>query len=158
MLNSNKTQCIFIGNKQLLSHAPPNIVIEIDGEVITLSSYVKKLGMYMEWFVLFDKHINEVTQKVTGAVKLLSRVSAAPDKSTRIIVVKLLILSIINYCIRIWGSNYSNNFERGPKTTKLCSQRSHRWRKKYDHVTPIIQELRWIKVKEQHQRVLSIMV
>ncbi len=40
MLNS-KTQRIFIGNKQLLSHVPPNAIIEIDGEVISPSSHVK---------------------------------------------------------------------------------------------------------------------
>ncbi len=100
MLNSKKTQCIFIGNKQLLSHVPPNTIIEID-EVISPNSHVENLGMYMDRFMLFDKHINEVTQKVTRTLMFLSRVSATLDKSTRIIVVQLLVLSIINYCIRI---------------------------------------------------------
>ncbi len=74
MLNSKKTQCIFIGNKQLVSHVPPNTVIEIDGEAISQSSHVKNLGMCMDRFRLFDKHINEVTQKVTGTLMFLSRV------------------------------------------------------------------------------------
>ncbi len=46
MLNSKKIQCIFIGNKQLLSNVPPNTIIEIDGEAISPSNHVKNLGMY----------------------------------------------------------------------------------------------------------------
>ncbi len=41
----------------------------------------------MDRFMLIDKHINEVTQKVTGTLMFLSRVNDTFDKSTRIIVV-----------------------------------------------------------------------
>ncbi len=81
MLNSNQIQCILIGNEQILSHVPPNTVIKIYEEVISPSSHVKNLGMYMDRFMLFDKHKNKVTQKVTGTLMSLSRVRATLDKS-----------------------------------------------------------------------------
>ncbi len=43
MLNSNKTQCIFIGTRQLLSYIPSDIVIKIDRDTVIPSSHVKKL-------------------------------------------------------------------------------------------------------------------
>ena len=45
MLNSGKTQCIFIGNRQLLAHVPPNTVIKINGDTIAPSNYVKNFGL-----------------------------------------------------------------------------------------------------------------
>ncbi len=49
----------------------------IDGEYHPKQSR-KNLGMYMDHFMLFDKHINEVTQKVTGTMVFSKRVSATP--------------------------------------------------------------------------------
>ena len=43
MLNSKKTQCIFIGNRQLLSRIPPDIFINCDGEHISPNTHVKKI-------------------------------------------------------------------------------------------------------------------
>ncbi len=66
MLNSNKTQCIFIGTRQLLSYIPFDIVIKIDRDTIIPSSHVKNLGLYIDRFMLFDKHINELSKKSCG--------------------------------------------------------------------------------------------
>ncbi len=57
MLNSKKTQCIFIGSKQILAHVPLDTVIKVDGEFIIPSNNVKKLGVHIDRFMLFDKHI-----------------------------------------------------------------------------------------------------
>ncbi len=88
ILNSRKTQCIFIGNRQLLAHVPPNTVIQIDGDTITSSNHVKNLGMYMDRFMLFDKHTDEISKKVIGILMFLSRISGNLDKSSRILVVQ----------------------------------------------------------------------
>ncbi len=52
MLNSKKTQCIFIGNRQLLSQIPPNTIIDCDGDFIYPSSHVKNLGVFIDKYML----------------------------------------------------------------------------------------------------------
>ena len=66
MFNSSKTQCIFIGNRQLLSNIPPNTTINFNGNIIHPSKQVKNLGVYFDRFMLFDTHINEVNKKAMG--------------------------------------------------------------------------------------------
>ncbi len=44
MLNSKKTQCIFIGNWQQLSHIPPDTFINCDGEHLYPRTHVKNLA------------------------------------------------------------------------------------------------------------------
>ena len=104
MLNAKKTQCILIGNRQLLSRVPPNIFINSDGNHIYPSTHVKNLGVYFDRYMLFNVHVTELTKKIMGTLMLMNRVSDSFDQPTRVIIVQSLVLSLINYCIGIWGS------------------------------------------------------
>ena len=103
MLNSAKTQCTFIGNRQLLSRIPPNTTINFNGDIIYPSSCVKNLGVYMDRYMVFDVHVNELIKKVNGILMYINRIGDLCDKQqTRIIIVQSLVLSLIHYCLRIW--------------------------------------------------------
>ncbi len=60
------------------------------------STHVKNLGV-QDKYMLFDVHIDEL-DKVMGVLMFLNRVSEHFDKSTRIILVQSLVLSLVNYC------------------------------------------------------------
>ncbi len=96
MLNSSKTQCIFIGNRQLLAKIPMNTTINIDTENIVPSVHLKNLGLYMDKYMLFDKHVSELIKKIVGILMFLNRSSSALDKSSRITVAQTLALSRLN--------------------------------------------------------------
>ena len=104
MLNSKKTQCIFIGNRQFLSRIPPDTFLNCDGEHISPKAHVKNLGVYVDRYMLFDVHISELNKKIMGLLMFIRQISDNFDKPTRIIVVQTLVLSLMNYCISIWGS------------------------------------------------------
>ncbi len=90
-----------IGSRQILSQIPSNIIVKIDGDTITPSNHVKNLGVCIDRIMLFDKHINELSKKVVGTLMFINRVCDKLDRPSRIIAVQSLVLSIINYCIRI---------------------------------------------------------
>ncbi len=87
MFNSSKTQCTFIGNSQLLSNIPPNATINVNGNIIYPSKHVKNLGVYIDRFMLFDVHINDLNKKAIGILMYISRIGDSLDKQTRIIIV-----------------------------------------------------------------------
>ncbi len=62
MLNSSKTQCIFIGSRQLISRIPEDVVVQFDGTSISPSTHVKNLGLYMDRYLTFDIHISEISK------------------------------------------------------------------------------------------------
>ena len=88
MLNAKKTQCILIGNRQLLSRVPPNIFIKCDGNHIYPSTHEKYLGVYFDRYMLFDVHITELTKKIMGTLMFINRVSDNLDQPTRVIIVQ----------------------------------------------------------------------
>ena len=92
LLNSKKTQCIFIGNRQQLSRIPGGVFINCDGEHIYPSAHVKNLGVHIDRFMTFDVHISEISKKVMGILMFIRRVSDNFDKSTRKQLCKLLCL------------------------------------------------------------------
>ncbi len=79
MVKPRKTQCIFIGSRQLMAQIPDNISIGFDGRSIFSSTLVKKLGLHMDRYMVFDTHINDFTKKVIST--LSCRHSKAPATS-----------------------------------------------------------------------------
>ncbi len=96
MINPNKTQCIFIGNRQLLSRIPKKTTIKFAGNTITSSNHVKNLGLYIDRYTTFDVHINESNKKVIGTLMYINRLSDNFQKPTR----------VINHCIISCAKHY----------------------------------------------------
>ncbi len=59
LLNRKKTQCMFIGKRNLLSRIPSNTVMRVDDALIQPSQHIKNLGLYFGQHMVFDKHIPE---------------------------------------------------------------------------------------------------
>ncbi len=72
------------------------------------------------------------------------------EKRTRTIVVQSLVLSIINYCIRIWGTTNATLLNNVQKLQNFAAKVAVGGARKYDHVSPIIKEPIWLKMKEKH--------
>ncbi len=100
--------------------------------------------------MIFDTHINELSKKIIGMLIYISRVSMNFDKTTRKIVVQSLVLSLINYCIRIWGTTNTSLIKKVQKLQNFAARVSIGGMKKYDHVSPALKELKWLKVKQKH--------
>ena len=150
MINASKTQCIFIGSRQLISQIPGNITINFDGTSISPSAHVKNLGLHLDRYMMFDTHINELTKKVISMLIFISRVSVNFDKRTTETVVQSLVLSLINYCIRIWGTTNATLIHKVQKLQNFAARVSIGGMKKYDHVSPAFRELKWLRIKQMH--------
>ncbi len=107
MINSSKTQCIFIGSRQLCSRIAEDVVVQFDGTSISPSTHVKNLGLYMDRYLTFETHISEISKKVMGMLIYVNRIGSYLDKTTRITIIQSLVMSHIKYCLSIWGTTNS---------------------------------------------------
>ncbi len=149
MMNASKTQCIFIGTRQILSKIPNDIQIQLHDSTIQPSTHVKNLGVYIDRYMSFDIHTEEITKKVMGTLMYLNRIKDLFDKGTRKIVVQSLVLSILNYCNIIWGTTNNTLLANIQKLQNFAAKIVDGRAKKYDHVTPIIKELGWLTIKDK---------
>ena len=101
------------------------MTINFDGNDIAISKEVKILGVYFDRHMTFDTHIHHLTRKVTGVLMFINRVKDMFDRDTRLIVVHTLVLSLINYGLKIWGTANDTHAESA-ETAKFRRQSSHR--------------------------------
>ena len=78
----------------------------------------------------------------------VNRISENFDKETRILVVQALVLSLINYCISIWGSTNKTLIDRVQKLMNFAAKVAVGGARKFDHVTPVMKELKWMSIDE----------
>ncbi len=149
MFNFAKTQSIFIGNHQLLSRISPNTTVNFDGNVIYPSKHVKNLGVYFDRQMLFDVHINELNKKVMSILMFLCRMSNTLDKKSRIMDIQAIVLNLINYCIRIWGTTNDTLISSVQKLQNFAMRIAIGGVKKFDHISPFYEELQWLRVKQK---------
>ncbi len=76
MVNATKTQCIFIGSRQLCSRIPEDVVAKFDGTNISPSTYVKNLSLYMDRYMSFEAHVSEIIKKIMGMLIYINRISS----------------------------------------------------------------------------------
>lgn len=149
LLNESKTQFIFFGSRQYISRIPLEISIKCNDTSIVPSKKVKNLGVYMDSHLTYDIHIDEMYKKVIGTLIYLNRVCGRFEEHLRIIIVQSLVLSIINYCSRIWGATNKMQMGRVQKLQNFAAKVAVGGAKKYDHVTPIIQKLKWLTIENK---------
>ena len=97
----------------------------------------------------FDIHINETHKKVMGILFFLNRIKDKLEAATRKTVVESLALSIINYCLPVYGTTNNTLIKRVQKlqhfAAKICVEGARR----RDHATPVITQMNWIKINQK---------
>ncbi len=123
MINPNKTQCLFIGTTPFTRWIPSDTTINFDNALITPSKHIKNLDIYMDCHLTCDVHIQEMHQKVMRIIFVLNRIKDKFEINTREIVIQSLVLTIINYCLPLYGTTNSTLLWRVQKLQRTLQQR-----------------------------------
>ena len=157
MLNTSKTQCMFVGSRFHIAQIPRDTCIQVDNTSIVPSTSIKNLGVYFDSYMQFDTHITHICKKSVGNIMFINRIKDNFSKGARIIVIQSLVLSIMNYCIKIWGSTCLTQLQRVQKVQNFAAKVALGGAK-YDHVTPFLRELKWLRVKDKYTYELGLSV
>ena len=95
----------------------------------------------------FETHIDEMHKKVMSTLIFLNRMKNNIPVCTRVLLVQALALSIINYCSKIWGMAGKTQIQRVQKLQNFASKIVTANARKYDHATPYINSLKWLKIE-----------
>ncbi len=101
MLNSSKTQCIFVGTRRLIRQIPPDLYIHFDNNPAIPSTHVKNLGVILNCHFIFDVHIHEMYKKVMGHLLFLNKVKDKFEPEIINTVLESLVLNVVNYCLPV---------------------------------------------------------
>ncbi len=119
---------------------------------------MKNLGIFLDRYMLCDVHIHELDKKATGILLYISKIGDSLDKQTRVLVVHTLVLSLTEYCIRIWGTASDTVISSVQKLQNIAARVAVGGVKKYDHVSPSFRELQWLRLKQKHVFVVGVTI
>ena len=149
LVNPNKTQCIFIGSRQNIARIPRDTVISFGNSEIKPSVHVKNLGVYLDQYMSFERHVDEIYKKTMSSLIYLNRVKNQVTPDMRVILVQTLALSYLNYCSNIWGTTSRTQLHRIQKLQNFAAKVAVGNGRKYDHATPYINKLNWSKIDKK---------
>ena len=104
----------------------------------------------MDQYLLYDVHIDKITKKMTGILYYLNCIKSRFDLHTRTMLVQADVISILNYCLRIWGMTTKTQMEKAQKLQNFAAKVAVGDARKYDHVSPILERLLCISAALTH--------
>ena len=78
--------------------------------------------------------------------------------NTRIMLVQSLAISLLNYCLRVWGMTNKTQIERSQKLQNFAAKVAIGGARKFDHVSPIIEKLQWLRMSKKIFMEVCVMV
>ncbi len=119
-----------------------------EAELSQPSFHVNNLGLHFDSCMTFNTHVSEITKKTMGTLIFINRHKNLFNKETRIMIVQTLALSIIKYCITIWGTTNSTLINKVQKLQNFAIKVADGKARKYGYVTSLFNDLQWLKIKD----------
>ncbi len=95
-------------------------------------------------------HIQEMQKKVMGILFFRNRIKDKFDINTRKIVIQSLALSIVKYCLPVYGTTNSTLLRRVQKLQNIAAKVCVGGARRSDHATPFITQLEWFKIEKKN--------
>ena len=144
LANPEKTKLLLFGTPQMLNHVRNFRVTFLDKELQPVSSD-RDLGVEFDGCLSYDEHITQVVSKCTKSLCLINRVKHILDSRTLIVIINALVFSKLYYCSSVWANTSKKNIAK-LQTVQNFAARIVTGTRKYDHITPVLQQLKWLSV------------
>ena len=147
-INAQKTQLIVLGTRQNLRQLP-TVSINFMGATVSGSPAVRNLGVVFDQCMSFAAHTDDVVRRCTGILIGLSHSRHILPHSTLTTLVQSLVISLIRYCISVYGSCNTTQLARLQKLLNF-SARVISGRRKFDHVSDVLRDLGWLSARNMY--------
>ena len=140
-------ELLLLGTSQMLKKlSGTDFHITVLGEKIIPLQTVKDLGMTLDSSLTYDKHIVDTVSKCITELCQINRVKHIFDKHTLSLIINALVFSKMYYCSSVWSNTSKKNISKLQSVQNFAA-RVITGIRKYDHVTPILQQLAWLPVE-----------
>ena len=140
LINLGKTKGLILGTLQMLAKLSDNVYITLLNMRITPSKSVKNLGVVMDCSLTYNERISNLCQ--------INRVKHLFDNHTLVTIINSLVFSKLYYCSSVWANTTKKHFSTIQAVQNFAA-RIVTGTRKYDHVTPSLEQLQWVPVSEQ---------
>lgn len=130
----------------MLRNLPP-LTLNFGGTKVVDSRIVKSLGVSIDRHLSYHAHIDSITRKCTGILVALSHARHVIPRSALKTIVESLAVSVVRYCLSVYGSCGVTQVHRIQKILNFCA-RVVTGRRRFDHISDAIEQLGWLNAQQ----------
>jgi hypothetical protein len=143
-MNPTKTTLLLVGTSHTLKNTT-SFSLNVAGHVLTPSPSVKMLGMIFDNKLTWEEHISFIVKKCNSILFSLHKIRHHLTPECRKILIEAHVFPHIIYCLSVWGGAAACHLHRIQKLINFAA-RIVAGAQKFDHVTPILENLDWPKI------------
>ena len=131
--------------------------IKIGGHTISTSVSARSLGVVIDNNLSMNTHITTVCKSAFYHLRNISRIRRYLDRDTLEYLVHAFISSKLDYCNSILCGVSSSHLSR-LQSIQNAAARILTGTSKYDHITPVLQHLHWLPVKQRIKFKMMVLI
>ena len=155
-LNAAKTDILWCSSQRRVAQLPSQPFL-VCGSSVLPSPVVRDLGVWIDSGVTMSAHITKTVASCFTTLRQLRTVrrSLSRESFTRLVVA--LVLPRLDYCNGVLAGLPASQLNRLQSVLNTAARLIYRCRRR-DHVTPLLQQLHWLRVPERIDYKLCVLV
>ncbi len=101
----------------------------------------------MDSTLSFDEHIQDLVSSCMKKLHQISRIKNLFAPPTLEMIIQSCVLSKLFYCSSVWSATSGKNISK-LQTVQNFATRLLTGTRKYDHITPVLKQLKWLPVEK----------
>ena len=133
------------GTRQLMSSHSVDLSVSFMRRTLTPVDSARDLGVIMDSHLTYDSHISYIVSSSLSKLVQINRNKKCLDKDILMLIISSPVFSKMFYCSSVWSNRSKNNIKKLQLIQNFACRiitGSH----KYDHATPLLQQLNWLSV------------
>ena len=147
-INDEKTEFLLIASPHSHGILKSDHNISVGNASITAKPTAKNLGVIFDDRMEMDKHITSICKSTNFHLRNIGSLRNVLSESSTTQLVHSMITSRLDYCNSLLAGLPDNQIKRLQRTQNSSARLVSRI-KKYEHITPTLQKLHWLPVKER---------
>ena len=131
----------------MLQKLPEDMSLIFLGKLITPVTTAKDLSVTLDCNLTYDDHTNKLTASCMSKLCQINRVKNSFDSNTLQLIISALVMSKLFYCSTVWSNTANSNIKKLQGVQNFAC-RIITGIRKFDHITPALQELNWLLIKQ----------
>ena len=137
---------LVLGTPSMLRNMPA-VTLAFNGNIIPDAGMVRNLGVSLDRHLKFETHIDVMSRKCAGTLIALNHARNVIPRSAMKGITEALVLSMIRYCMSVYGSCTETQLHRVQKTINFCA-RVVTGKRRCDHISSAMSRLGWLTAKQ----------
>ena len=144
----DKTEFIIVGTPQQLSKLNNPLLVIDSKTTVTPVDCARSLGILFDSHLSFDKQITALSKSCFYHIRDLRRIRDTLNFKTACVIATSLVHSKLDYCNSLYYNLPACQIDR-LQAIQNCLARTVCYTSKYSHITPTLQSLHWLKIRQR---------